>query len=162
MAINRGKDFENVIREAFKKDQYVSIDRLYDTMSGYKGNANICDFIVYRYPTQYYIECKSCYGNTFPYSNITRNQWDGLLRKSRIKGVIAGYIIWFIDHDETIFLPATDAMQLRDQYGHKSFNITKWDYGDWYHFKGKKKQIFFDYNMSDFFKKINKEYDKWD
>lgn len=158
MGINRGKDFEHTIREAFKKVWDASVDRLYDTMSGYKGNANICDFIVYKYPTQYYLECKSCYGNTFPYSNITKNQWDGLLKKSNIPGVVAGYIIWFIDHDATIFLPAKDAAQLRDKYGHKSFNITKWDFGDWYHFRGRKKQVFFEYDMKDFFDKINTRY----
>ncbi len=127
-------------------------------MSGYKGNVNICDFIVYHYPTLYYLECKSCYGNTLPWSNITQNQWNGLIKKSSIKGVIAGYIIWFIDHNETIFLPAKDAQYLKEVCGHKSFNITKWDYGDWYHFKGKKKRVFFEYDMDDFFNKINMRY----
>lgn len=158
MKINRGKDFENVIREGFNNVPNTSVDRLYDTMSGYKGNANICDFIVYHRPTLYYLECKSCYGNTLPWANITQNQWNGLLKKSKISGVIAGYIIWFIEHNETIFLPAQDAEQLKTEFGHKSFNITKWDYGDWYHFKGRKKRIMFEYDMADFLKNINKEY----
>ena len=57
--VNRGKDFEGQIHTGFDKVRGVSIDRLPDPMAGYAGIKNICDFIVYRYPLQYYIECKS-------------------------------------------------------------------------------------------------------
>jgi len=43
MAVNRGKDFENVIREVFEKVPGVSIDRLHDQTTGFKGSQNICD-----------------------------------------------------------------------------------------------------------------------
>lgn len=43
MSINRGKDFENVIRQAFEKVPDVSIDRLHDQTTGFKGSQNICD-----------------------------------------------------------------------------------------------------------------------
>lgn len=43
MAENRGKQFENVIREAFEKVPGVSIDRLHDQTNGFKGSQNICD-----------------------------------------------------------------------------------------------------------------------
>ena len=42
---NRGKQFEQVIKDAFLKIPDVSIDRLYDPMAGYAGVKNICDFI---------------------------------------------------------------------------------------------------------------------
>ena len=90
MAINRGKDFEKVIKEAFEKVPGVSIDRLHDQMNGFAGSANISDFIMYKYPHEYYIECKSVHGNTLPFSNISKNQWNGMLEKSKIDGVFAG------------------------------------------------------------------------
>ena len=36
---------------------------------------------------------------------ITKDQWDGLVEKSKIPGVVAGIIVWFIDHDTTTFVP---------------------------------------------------------
>lgn len=98
---NRGKDFENVIKKAFKRFSDVSIDRLHDQTTGYAGSSNICDFVVYKRPNQYYIECKSTGGKSLPLTRITKNQFEGLIAKSKIPGVIAGVIVWFIDLDRT-------------------------------------------------------------
>lgn len=156
--VNRGKQFEDCIEQAFLEIPDTSVDRLLDPQAGYAGVSNVCDFIVYRKPRQYYIECKSCYGNTLSiYSNdpkrkygaISNKQWEGLLEKSKIDGVCAGYIIWFIDHDQTIYVPAPMMEALRNQ-GDKSFNITKWQYEDWEHIPGKKRRILFDYDMHKF------------
>ena len=46
MVVNRGKQFEDVIKQAFLNVPDVSVDRLHDQMSGYFGSKNICDFIV--------------------------------------------------------------------------------------------------------------------
>ena len=156
MSVNRGKDFENVIKKAFEKVDGVSIDRLHDQMTGYKvTSANICDFIVYKKPDEYYIECKSVHGNTLPFSNITQNQWNGLLDKSKIEGVCAGIICWFVDKDVTIFVPIQTLERLK-QDGNKSirydlemFTVTQ--------LKGKKKRVFFEYDMEDFFIQMNKD-----
>ena len=149
MKVNRGKDFESQIRKAFEEVENTSVVRLLDPQSGYAGVRNICDFIVYHYPHQYFIECKSCYGNTLPFSNITKNQWTGLLEMSEIRGVIAGYMIWYIDHDRTIFVPAR-SMQVHKELGEKSLNISKqWD-SDYIEIKGKKKGILFEYDLSKF------------
>lgn len=43
MSTNRGKQFENVVRQAFEKVPGVSIDRLHDQTTGFKGSQNICD-----------------------------------------------------------------------------------------------------------------------
>ena len=94
MAENRGKKFERVIKDAFQKVPGVSIDRLHDQTNGFRGSENICDFIVYRKPYEYYFECKSVHGNTLPFTNITDTQWNGLLAKSQIQGVCAGVICW--------------------------------------------------------------------
>lgn len=43
MGQNRGKQFEQVVREAFEKVPNVSIDRLHDQTNGFLGSQNICD-----------------------------------------------------------------------------------------------------------------------
>ena len=149
MAINRGKKFEEQVRAAFERVPDTSVIRLIDPQSGYAGVRNICDFIIYHYPVQYFVECKSCYGNTLPFSNITDNQWTGLLEQSNIAGVVAGYMIWFIDHDITIFVSA-DIMEKHKQLGEKSFNITKPWVGEYEVISGKKRKILFDYDVADF------------
>lgn len=165
---SRGKDFEAQIRIAFESIDDVSIDRIPDQMSGFAGGSNICDFIVYDCPSIYYIECKSFYGNTMSiysntekkhYGNISDTQWEGLLKKSKIKGVVAGYMIWAIDWDKTFFVSAEDMKVWRDA-GHKSINMK--EYIDIPHFaiEGKKRRVLFDYNMIPFLRGENYEQDK--
>lgn len=159
--INRGKDFEREIKYGFERVPEVSVDRLPDQMSGYSGSANICDFIVYRYPYEYYIECKSTYQKSFPYKNLTDNQFSGMLEKSNIDGVIAGVIVWFIKHDITVFLPIQTIA--RDMsMGHKSFNMERMFSSteftankDFFILVGEKRKIFFDYDMAEFFDRID-------
>lgn len=152
--VNRGKQFEIVIRKSFERVEGVSIDRLNDNTAGFKGVTGICDFIVYKEPYEYYIECKSVHGNTLPFSNITETQWNGLLEKSKIQGVHAGIICWWIDKDITGFFPIQMLQDLKD-IGDKSLNIN----GDWQNFytdwkwhwvPGKKKRVFFEYDMKKF------------
>lgn len=167
--VNRGKDFEGQVFDGFSKLPYVSIDRLPDPMAGYAGVKNICDFMVYKYPCQYYIECKSCYGNTLSihsndpkrkYGNITNSQWEGLLEKSKIPGVRAGVLVWFIDHDVTVWLDIRLLQKHRDA-GNKS--ISHWgDWVDctketselWTSIVGKKRRVLFDYDFIPFFEEI--------
>lgn len=149
--VNRGKQFEEVIKKSFEKIPDVSIDRLHDQTTGYLGSKNICDFIVYKKPYEYYIECKSIHGNTFPLSNITDNQFSGLLNKSKIKGVIAGLIIWFVDKDVTIFVEINDLKVAKD-LGDKSIRFDE----AYIRLQGKKKRVFFDYDMDHFFHTIEK------
>ena len=155
MTVNRGKDFEKVIKEAFEKVPCVSIDRLHDQMNGFAGSANISDFIMYKYPHEYYIECKSVHGNTLPFSNISKNQWNGMLMKSKIDGVFAGVICWWIDKDVTRFIPITELETMRNN-GYKSiaWNTTC----SAYDLEGKKKRVFFEYDMEQFFKVMELEY----
>lgn len=164
MAVNRGKQFEDVVREAFEKVPGVSIDRLHDQTTKFKGtSANICDFIVYREPYEYYIECKSVHGNTLSihsndpkhkYGNISNTQWEGLLEKSKIEGVTAGIICWWVDKDVTLFLPIQILNQFK-RVGNKSVRYDINEYiGNVIEIKGKKKRVFFDYDMEEFLNEI--------
>ena len=167
--VNRGKDFEGQVQAGFEMIPGVSIDRLPDPMAGYAGVRNICDFIVFKSPTQYYVECKSCYGNTMsiysnnpkqPYGNITKNQWEGLLEKSKIPGVRAGVLVWFIDHDLTYWIDIRILQKHRDE-GHKSISfIADWiDFSNetdekWTIIKGTKRRILYDYDFTRFLEEI--------
>ena len=158
MTYNYGKKFEDVVREAFEKVPGVSIDRLHDQTTGWKGSANICDFIVYREPYEYYFECKSVHGNTLPFSNITDKQWDGLLEKSQIEGVFAGVICWWIDKDVTRFMPIQVLDYLREER-YKSIRFDAFpfrlDLFPIIEIKGKKKRVFFEYDMEKFLNELS-------
>ena len=91
MAKNLGKKFELIFKLDFEKLPGVTIDRLVDPGFKKKGVRNICDFIAYKYPNIYYLECKSHKGNTFPLSCLT--QYEKLILKDDIEGVKAGVVI---------------------------------------------------------------------
>lgn len=150
--VNRGKQFEHQIKLGFERIPNVSIDRINDQMSGFKGSTNVSDFVVYKYPYEYYIECKSHYGNTLPFSCITQNQWQGMLEKSKIYGAFAGVMCWFIDHDITVFIPI-DVLEKLKQSGCKSFHV-KHHLDKAFIINGSKRRILFNYNMAEFFKEI--------
>lgn len=184
MAVNRGKQFEDVVQECFEKTPNVSVDRLHDQTTGYVGSSNVCDFIVYRKPRIYYIECKSVHGNTLSihsvpklnkrgklqgfYGNISDKQWEGLLEKSKIDGAIAGIMCWWIDHDVTLFIPIGLLADAR-KFGYKSirydFNLSKVIMGNDLKVgkcvqpiavSGMKKRVFFDYDMESFLQEVSK------
>lgn len=166
MSVNRGKQFEDIIRRAFEKVPGVSIDRIHDQTNFYKGSQNICDFIVYKEPHEYYIECKSVHGASLPFRNITDTQWDGLLEKSKIEGVYAGIICWFIDKDVTKFIPIRLLDYMRKFDGVKSY---PYQFGGYLldggkgnemfaiELKGNKKRVFFNYDMEEFFNEIQSD-----
>lgn len=151
MPPNYGKEFEGVVRKAFEKVPNVSIDRLHDQTTGFKGSSNICDFIVYREPYEYYFECKSVHGNLFPFRNLTDTQYNGLLEKSHIEGVFAGVICWWVDKDFTAFIPI-QSIERAVEADWKSF---RYDLeGHFIEITGKKKRVFFDYDMEKFLNEI--------
>ena len=120
MGDNLGKKFEAKFKEDFEKIPGSTIDRIYDVTNGYFGLRNICDFIGYVYPTIFYFECKSINGNTFPLSNL--KQYNKLITKKGIKGVKAGVVLWFKDHDKILYIPIETFEKLIED-NKKSYNI---------------------------------------
>ena len=149
MKVSRGKQFEEQVALGFSKIPNTNILRLYDNMGGYINVSNPCDFIAYHYPHQFCLECKSVHGNTLNFkSDIRVNQWDGLLQLSETDGIIAGYLVWFIDLNLTVFVMAKDLKKLRDE-GHKSLSISNLPRSAIV-IKGHKRRILFDYDFTDF------------
>lgn len=120
MSTNRGKQFELKFREDFEKLPETSLDRLYDPVGGYSGIKNICDFIGYKYPNIFYIECKSSQGNTWSFTNFS--QYDKMLPRVGIKGVRVGVVLWMVDHNQIVYIPVKTIQQMKTD-GRKSFNI---------------------------------------
>ncbi len=150
---NVGKEFESCINECLNRtDLNISFDRLPDPLGGLSGVRNICDFTCYKYPFKYYLECKCTYDNTLNFkSDITADQWEGLTKKSKLYGCLAGFCVWFISYDVTIFVPIQEMQKLRDS-GKKSLNINDVDNTKLKYFDiiGKKKRKYFDYDTEPF------------
>ena len=124
-----GKKFEERFKLQWQDTVPDSfIYRLNDQMSGYLGSSNVSDFICYKKPDLYLIECKSHGGNTFPFSAF--RQYDGLVEYAGIPGVHAGVVLWMYDHDKVIWIPIQTFMELKNE-GKKSFNIKLLDSNDY-------------------------------
>lgn len=143
MAQNRGKAFEEKVKYDLLKLYDVCIERLPDQMSGFKGSKNVCDFVVYWYPNQYYIECKTTHGNTFSLSALT--QYDKLLERKGRKGVRSGVLLWFIEHDKVCYVPVATFEKLKND-GKKSVNIKMLESNDYriIEIPAVKKRVFLD------------------
>lgn len=146
---NLGKKFEDHVRQSFENVPNVSIDRLRDAPKKLKGVDNPSDFIVYKRPHEIYVECKSHKGNTLPFSCIRQEQLTGMTEKSMNEGVIAGFMIWFIDHDLTVWV-SIDMINTLIWFGYKSLNVK--DLAKIPHkvVPGRKKRVYFEYDMKQF------------
>lgn len=155
--VNRGKKFEDVFKGAVEKIQGVALVRLHDQTTGFIGSKNPCDFLIYKSPYMYAIECKSVHGNRLPMTNITDYQYKELLRMSDVEGVIAGIVCWYIDRDITLFIPIKTVCALKYN-GAKSISYEIKDDNEFltYEIHGRKKKVFFEYDMDSFFHSIEK------
>ena len=121
MAVNRGKSFEERFKEDWERTiPDSSIDRIYDSVSGYKTVSNISDFIGFKQPNIFYLECKSTNENTFNFAKLT--QYDKLTGKVGIPGVRAGVVIWFVKHDTVLYVPISTITKMKAD-GLKSVNV---------------------------------------
>lgn len=121
-----GKKAEDKIKEWLDRpDDGISYTRLFDQLSGfYQTSRNICDFIVYEYPYQYFIESKATYGDRFDFSMIQPHQKDGLLMKSKIYGCFGLIIVLFATYKRAFILDIRDINDMITN-GKKSINIKK-------------------------------------
>ena len=162
--MNRGKDFESSFRRQMNSSGF-DVNRVADNTAGYMGGRNVCDFITYIYPNIFYFELKSTKGNTLPFSNITDNQFNGLIEKEKIEGAGAGIIVWFIEKDKTFFVSADCMLKLNSE-GYRSLHIDELSkraklFNECSYFKcfeiiGKKKRVFFEYDMEQFKKDLER------
>ena len=115
MPVNRGKIWERCFQESWEKTFPSSfILRLPDQQSGYIGTSrNISDFIAFKSPYLYLIECKSIKGNTLPLSNL--KQYERLLGYEHLDNVKIGFIVWWCDKGVTAWIPLDSITQLKKE-----------------------------------------------
>ena len=151
MSINKGKIFEKKFRADWLQSMPdSSIDRLYDSVSGYRAISNVSDFICYKYPHIFYLECKSHSGNTFPFTALT--QYDALSAKVGITGVRAGMVLYMYDHDVVLYVPISTVTKMKAD-GLKSVNVKMLgteSYANYviYEIPSKKKRVYMDSDYS--------------
>lgn len=152
--ISRGKDFESVVKEAFEKIPNTSVYRIPDQQSYKTGSKNPCDFFVYHKPILYALECKATNKPSLPFTNITEFQWSELLKMSKVEGVVAGILCWWVNNDATMFIPI-QFLEILKQNGAKSI---RYDADDESLIKipGRKKRVFWEYDMAALFQSIVK------
>lgn len=147
MARDKGKEFELKFKQDFVRTvPDSSIDRIYDSVSGYKSVSNIADFICYKFPNLFFIELKSCKGASLPFLNIT--QYDKLKDKVGILGVRAGVILWLYEKDIVMYIPISTITKMKND-GKKSVGLKAIEEG--YNIKiipSVKKRVFMDSDYS--------------
>lgn len=145
---NKGKIFEQKLKQDWIRTMpESSIDRIYDSQSGYKSISNISDFIAYKKPYLFYLECKTHAGNTFPFANLT--QYDALCAKVGIPGVRAGVVLYFYDHDLVVYVPVASVTKMKAD-GKKSINAKTVLNGEYkaYNIPSVKKRVYMDSDYS--------------
>lgn len=159
MGINRGKQFEDRLREQFENLDNTFCLRLYDVTMGYSKINNPCDLVVYKNGTLNLFELKAIHGNCLNFkAHIRDNQWDKLLKYSKIPGVNAGIICWFIDLDLTYYIPIEELHFSKVALDKKSFNAKSDEhFTKTYKIFGEKKRTFFDYDLENFLEEISYE-----
>lgn len=144
--MNRGKKFESLIKSALDKIDGVYTLRLYDVCG---STSYPCDYISYKFPYLYLLECKSHQGNTLPFAAISNNQWKYMSEAIKISKHIKAYVIvWFVDKDVTKVFSMKYLLLLKDK-GKKS---VRFDDDTGKDVPATKKRTYFDYNLENLFK----------
>ena len=158
MSKNQGKGFEDEIQTAFEAVPDCLAHRLKDQIGKYKNVSNPCDFYFYHKPYLYAIECKSTKGASLSFNDIReQEQIIDLHEIAQKRGVVAGFMIWFIDKDATFFVRHDVVydryMKAKNGDGKKSISFTdilELPPEDFHIVAGVKKRKYFTYNMTSF------------
>ena len=128
---NLGKKAEGKVKQWLDMpEQGFCFDRIPDQLSGHIGSSNISDFILFKYPFFYYIECKSTWEDRWDFNTLKversngTTQYSELLKKSSIEHVTCYVIVLYATYKEAFIFNIKDIDAL-DKQGKKSLNIKK-------------------------------------
>lgn len=147
---NLAKNFEKNVKDQLNLLKNTYIIRLYDFIGARDYPS---DFVVYKKPHLICLECKTCQLKSFPFSNISDNQWHGML--SAIKkaiGVKSYVLIWFYMYDTTLLCDMKTLEKMRKE-GKKSIRYDTRGDGI-YEVLGEKKSKYFKYDFESLLKQI--------
>lgn len=148
------KQFEKNIKQQILDSGNICI-RLFDPMGGKLGVSNICDFVAYKKPILFLLELKTTELPSLPLSNISKNQYSGLLDASKYSGVVSGILVWWVKYDICKFLSIEEIDEISMTRKSIPYNT---DYGIL--LEGKKLKTYFVYNIDKFFNDLEKRYGK--
>lgn len=127
-----GKEAEHCLsRWLDHPERGYCFDRIKDQISMYaNSSSNICDFTLFKSPYYYYIECKATSHDRFDFKQIkgypdstdVKQQYGGLLMKSKIENVYGVVVILFVSQERAFIIDVNEIERLT-QSGHKSMNI---------------------------------------
>ena len=122
MAINRGKQWEKKFQEDWERTMTDSVlIRLPDQVSQFAGySSNICDFIGFKTPRLFLIECKTTHKNTFSLTDF--RQYDKLIQYKNLSGVHAGVLLWWVTNEVVAWI-SIESIEKMKQDNKKSINI---------------------------------------
>lgn len=117
-----GKEAENCLsRWLDRPEKGYCFDRIKDQLSMYaNSSSNICDFTLFKSPYYYYIECKATAHDRFdfkqlrgyPDSSDTKQQYGGLLNKSKISNVYGVVVILFVSYERAFIIDIREIERL--------------------------------------------------
>ncbi len=119
--------------------------RLYDNTSGYLSISNICDYIGYKKPNIYLLECKSHKGASIPFDALT--QYDKMREYEDMDGVKAVFIVWLYEKDIVFAVPCKTLTQMKKD-GEKSVGLRNIDNYDIIKIPSVKKRVFLESDYS--------------
>lgn len=151
MPKSSGKKFEEDFANSVPNSVFKQ--RLKDDMSGFKNVANICDYILYRYPSLYLLELKSHKGKSIPFDALREKQISGLFAEVGRRGVRAGFVFCFSDIEEVYYVKAEDVVSFINSGERKSFPI-EWCREHGKRLEGEKARTRFKYNVDKFLDEI--------
>lgn len=127
-----GKEAEHCLsRWLDHPERGYCFDRIKDQISMYaNSSSNICDFTLFKSPYYYYIECKATSHDRFDFKQIkgypdstdVKQQYGGLLMKSKIENVYGVVVILFVSQERAFIIDINEIERLT-QSGQKSLNI---------------------------------------
>lgn len=100
-----GKKFEEDLKKSLPSDAFVH--RIKTRNSQYKGDNEIADFLVYRYPHLFIFEAKTTEEKRLPFDMLRPNQIIGIRESLQFKGVRGGFVVQFRDPYSHWFIPST-------------------------------------------------------
>lgn len=112
LRMNSGKLFEEDFRLSCKNN--VGFIRLFDPIGGQQGVVNICDYIVSGKYTTLFLELKATSTGTLPITNISKNQYNGLLEQSKYPWTTCGILVKFIKFEKHYFVNIKEVARLKE------------------------------------------------
>lgn len=157
-----GKYFEKDFIESFEgnvhQDRFM---RLYDPTGGFKGVANICDFVAHYSNQTFLFELKTTKLGRLDLDMLTDTQFSGMLKKTAYKNYRCGVLVFLREKNESIYYLPIEEIALVREGGAKSVSYEQIKKNG-VEIKYTKKRVRVKLDPEDFFPTLSTFYKHWD